>query len=79
VYAARYPSRGTVAVFYNPDEVTESVLETDATRSVYVNVAFGVVLACLGPLLLVFFGFPRTLHRSPRPGLAPQEPPVVTR
>ena len=78
-YAARYPSRGAVAVFYNPDEVTESVLETDATRSVYVNVAFGVVLACLGPLLLVFFGFPRTLRHSPRAGLAPQEPPVVTR
>ena len=57
-YADLYPARGAVAVYYNPYEVTESVLETDAPRSVYVNVAMGVVLACLGPLLLVFFGFP---------------------
>jgi hypothetical protein len=54
-YAARYPSRSTVTVFYNPAEVTESVLEIDTPRSVYVNLAFGVVLACLGPLLLVLF------------------------
>ena len=78
-YAARYPSRGTVAVVYNPAEVTESVLETDAPRSVYVNVAFGVVLACLGPLLLVFFGFPRYLHRGASPELTSHEPPAAMR
>jgi hypothetical protein len=54
-------------------------LETDAPRSVYVNVAFGVVLACLGPLLLVFFGFPRYLHRGARPELASSEPPAAMR
>jgi hypothetical protein len=44
--------------------VTESVLEIDTPRSVYVNLAFGVVLACLGPLLLVLFGFPRYRERG---------------
>jgi hypothetical protein len=63
-YAARYPARGAIAVHYNPDEITESVLETEAPRSVYVNVAVGVLLACLGPLLLALFGFP--LYRRPR-------------
>jgi len=78
-YAARYPSRGSIVVFYNPAEVTESVLDTAAPRSVYVNVAFGVVLACLGPLLLVFFGFPRYLHRGAAAGLRAQDPPSATR
>ena len=55
-YAARYPSRSVVAVRYNPEEVGESVLETDTPRSVYANLAVGVTLACLGPLLL-FFAF----------------------
>jgi len=70
-YAARYPSRSPVAVFYNPVEVTESVLETETPRSVYANVAFGVVLACLGPLLLVFFGFPRYRRRAVATAEAP--------
>jgi hypothetical protein len=63
-YAGRYPARSAVTVFYNPAEVTESVLEIDTPRSVYVNLAFGVVLACLGPLLLVLFGFPRYRARG---------------
>lgn len=58
-YAARYPARSEVTVFYNPAEVTESVLEIDTPRSVHANVAFGVALACLGPMLLALFGFPR--------------------
>jgi hypothetical protein len=61
-YAARYPARSEVTVFYNPAEVTESVLEIDTPRSVHANVAFGVALACLGPMLLALFGFPR--HRG---------------
>lgn len=67
-YAARYPSRGQVAVHYNPAEVTESVLDTDPQPRVYVNLAFGVGLACLGPLLLVFFGFPRYRRRAAAAG-----------
>jgi hypothetical protein len=63
-YAARYPARSAVTVFYNPSEVTESVLEIDTPRSVYVNLAFGVVLACLGPMLLALLGFPRYRGRG---------------
>jgi hypothetical protein len=62
-YAARYPARSEVTVFYNPAEVTESVLEIDTPRSVHANVAFGVTLACLGPILLALFGFPRYRER----------------
>jgi hypothetical protein len=66
-YAARYPARSEVTVFYNPAEVTESVLETDTPRSVHANVAFGVTLACLGPMLLALFGFPRYRGRRRAP------------
>jgi hypothetical protein len=63
-YAARYPARSTVTVFYNPAEVTESVLEIETPRSVYANLAFGVALACTGPGLLVLFGFVRYRGRA---------------
>ncbi len=56
-FLARYPARTPVTVYYNPNELTEAVLETQVPRAVYVNFAFGIGLAVLGPVLLLFFGF----------------------
>jgi hypothetical protein len=69
-YAARYPARGKVTVFYNPVEVTESVLEIDTPPSVHAHLAFGVTLACLGPMLLALFGFPRYRRNRGAPALS---------
>jgi hypothetical protein len=60
-YVAQYRPGTTVTVFFNPRELTESVLDVSTPPSVYLNLAFGVSLAVGGPLLLVLFGFwPRT-------------------
>jgi len=65
-YLEQYRPGSAVTVFFNPRELTESVLEVSTPASVYVNVAFGVILALLGPALLVLFGFwPR--HRVVAP------------
>jgi hypothetical protein len=65
-YLAQYRPGSAVTVFFNPRELTESVLDVSTPPSVYVNVAFGVILALLGPALLVLFGFwPR--HRIAAP------------
>ena len=53
-------------VFFNPRELTESVLDVSTPPRVYVNLAFGAALALVGPALLVLFGFwPR--HRAAMP------------
>jgi hypothetical protein len=65
-YVARYRPGTTVKVFFNPRELTESVLDVSTPPSVYLNVAFGVTLALGGPLLLVLFGFwPRSGAAAP--------------
>ena len=56
-YLSQYPRGSTVEVYFNPRELTESVLDVRTPPTVYVNLAFGAVLALVGPLLLVLFGF----------------------
>ena len=69
-FVAKYPARTPITVFYSPADATESVLEAETPRTVYVNLAFGIILAGLGPALLLFFGFPT---RRPRPAPVPRQ------
>jgi len=54
-YLARYPVGGSVTVRYNPEDITQSVLDTDTPASAYVNLLFGCALALIGPTLLASF------------------------
>jgi hypothetical protein len=56
-YLRLYPRGSAVQVFFNPRQLTESVIDARTPRTVYVNLVFGAVLALVGPLLLVLFGF----------------------
>ena len=56
-FLTRYRPGSTVTVYFNPRELTESVVDVTLPMSVYVNMAFGAVLALVGPGLLVLFGF----------------------
>jgi hypothetical protein len=69
-FLARYPARTPVTVFYSPTDATESVLEVETPGTVYVHLAFGAALACLGPALLLLFGF-SPYGRVRRAALAP--------
>jgi hypothetical protein len=65
-FLAQYRPGSPVIVFFNPRELTESVLDVSTPPSVYVNLAFGAALALVGPALLALFGFwPR--HRAAMP------------
>lgn len=66
-YVMQYRPGNGVTVYFNPRELTESILDVSTPSSVYVNIAFGAVLALGGPALLILFGFwPRN-----RPAQAP--------
>jgi hypothetical protein len=56
-YVSQYRPGSAVTVFFNPRELTESVLDVSPPHSVYVNLAFGATLALVGPALLILFGF----------------------
>jgi hypothetical protein len=56
-YLGRYPPGSAVTVYFNPHELTESVLDVATPATAYLNLGFGVLLALFGPLLLVLFGF----------------------
>lgn len=53
----QYPPGSAVTVYFNPRELTESVLDVGTPSNAYLNLAFGIALALLGPGLLVLFGF----------------------
>lgn len=44
-FAERYRLHGDVLVFYNPERVTESVLDQSAPRSAYITINLGLALA----------------------------------
>ncbi len=60
IWLSRYPVGGSVVVYYDPRDITQSVLETSTPVSSYVNLLFGCVLALMGPALLMLF------RRAPR-------------
>jgi len=72
-FVHKYPPQSAVTVHYNPDEVTNAVLETGTPRRAQLNLTLGLILAAAGPILLLIFGAPiyRRLSSSRRP-LAPQ-------
>lgn len=45
---APYPPNTTVVVFYNPDRITEAVLDHSLPRFVWLSLFFGLVLASAG-------------------------------
>jgi len=72
-FVSKYPPQSAVTVHYNPDEVTNAVLEAGTPRRAQLNLALGLLLAATGPTLLLIFGAPiyRRLASSRRPP-APQ-------
>ena len=52
-YVTRYPQGAVVLVYYNPDNIGESVLEQSAPRSAYLGLYLGLMLATVGLLLLL--------------------------
>lgn len=68
-WLTRYPVGSSVTVHYDPEQITQSVLETDTPVSAYVNLLFGCALALMGPALLVLFRR-SAAERSQWPGRA---------
>jgi hypothetical protein len=62
-YARRFLPQSPVMVYYNPAQITESVLQPATPRSAYLNFALGAGLACLGPMLFVLMGIPASRRR----------------
>jgi hypothetical protein len=52
-YVDRYPQGAAVIAYYNPDHISDSVLEQTAPRSAYLGLYLGVFVATVGLLLLV--------------------------
>jgi len=52
-YVARYPQGAIVLVYFNPEDIGESVLEQSAPRSAYLGLYLGLILATTGLLLLL--------------------------
>lgn len=72
-YLERYPLGRTVTVYYDPDEITQSVLETATPASAYFNLLSGCALALIGPGLLVLFRRSAHVHAYPAPHPAPSK------
>jgi hypothetical protein len=71
-YVGQYPPGSHVTVFFNPRELTESVVDVSTPRTAYVNLGFGALLALVGPALLVLLGFwPRTRMANAAPAAKP--------
>jgi len=74
-YVRRYLPQTRVRVYYNPDEITESVLEPSTPRSAHLNLTLGIALACLGPVLFLMISSPVTRYGNAQPspprGLTP--------
>lgn len=72
-YLEPYPVGRIVTVYYNPDEITQSVLETATPASAYFNLLSGCALALIGPALLVMFRRSGNVHAYPAPHPAASE------
>lgn len=70
-YVRKYLPQTPVRVYYNPEEITESVLELGTPRSAHLNLTLGIALACVGPVLFLMIGSPL----SPR-GSEPRREPL---
>jgi hypothetical protein len=65
-YVAKYPPQTPISVHYNPAQITEAVLDVRIPSRVYVNLVFGMMVAGIGPLLLIGLSWPDPRrHRSP--------------
>jgi hypothetical protein len=62
-YVAKYPPQTPVTVHYNPGQITEAVLDTRIPGRVYMNLVFGMVVAGIGPLLLIGLSWPDPRRR----------------
>ena len=79
-FLSRYPPQASVTVHYNPAEVTDSVLEPGTPRGAHLNLALGLVLAAIGPILLLLFGAPIYRRLKPfRAGRLTPTPPAAWR
>ncbi len=73
-YVRKYLPQTPVRVYYNPDEITDSVLELGTPRSAHLNLTLGIALACVGPVLFLMIGTPL----SPRASEPCREPLGLT-
>jgi hypothetical protein len=71
-YAERYRLHGEVVVYYNPERVTESVLDQSAPPSAYLSINLGLALATASAALLFIS---RRANSRPRRVLHPAEVP----
>jgi len=51
----KYPVRSRVEVFYNPDNVEESVLEKGISSNIIILLIIGIVMALLGFVLINYY------------------------
>jgi hypothetical protein len=64
-YAERYRLHGEVLVYYNPERITESVLDQSAPPSAYLCINLGIALATVSAALLVIGLRANTRARRP--------------
>lgn len=63
-YVRKYLPQTPVTVYYNPSEITDSVLDPAIPPRAYLNLALGAAFACLGSALLLLIGLPGARRRA---------------